>query len=1244
MMSKSSARRRTRPVRRSHGRLLRCEVLENRALLNAAPTIALANLFSSSLELAENRDMTARLRIADVVISDDGQGTNVLGLAGEDKDLFQIDGNSLYLKAGTELDYETTQQLDVIVTVDDTSVGQTPDDTETLSIAITNVNDAPVLTVPASGPTVTEGANATGAISGISVADPDAASGQMTVTLGIPSVTGTLSVGTVSGGVSIISGNNTHTVTLTGARDQINTTLASSVTYTVPGAEFSGTVTLTVTANDNGNMGTGGAKIDTKTVAITVAGNNDPPTLAVPESLSLTEDDAKTVAGISITDPDAGTGDVRLMLSVSHGKLSVLTNVSGGLTDADVQGSGTASLVLRGTVAEINATLAASSGLMYVGSTNYAGTDTLTARVNDLGSSGNGDPQEDIKTVPITIGAFNDVPALTVPSAKTVAPNTDLPISGISVSDVDAGDAEIEVKLTVLHGTLTVQTDVANGLVVQNNASKTVTLTGSQAKINATLAANDGLKYRGDANYTGTDTLTVASNDKGNGPSGSVARTDSKTVALTVSAPNQAPTLSVPGTQAATEDTEKEISGISVADADAGTADIELKLQVSNGKLMVRTDVASGLSVAAVQGYGTATVTLTGSVAKINATLAASGGLKYLGQTDYNGSDTLTVTANDKGNSGSGGAKSASKTVAISLAAVNDGPVITVPGAQTAAEEADLAISGISVTDPDAGTANILVTLSVTHGKLTVKTDVSGGLTSANITNNGTKTVTLQGSYAKINATLAASGGLKYRGDADFTGAETLTVSANDLGSTGTGGPKTATNKTVAITVSDANDAPVVTVPASQTVPKDTERAITGISIADSDAGAGQIEVTLEASHGKLKVLTNVSGGLAAGGVTGNETAKVVLKGTLTQINATLAAANGLKYIPTTGYTGSDALKVKADDKGNSGAGGAKQDQETVAILVGSSSLSGYVYIDVNNDGSILNADGERTELGLPGATVKLRQKNATSGNYTDFVTVKTGPDGYYQFDNLPAGTYEIVETQPDRFMDGKEMAGNLGGTVEDNRITNIVVKAGDQGRGYDFCERGLKLRYIGMQLFLGSAPSAYQVAAEYAGLKAVTISGTAGNDDIQFIAGTDSHKVIVNGQERVYAASSVDMFTIDAGAGSDKVVLNGTSGADTARILPGRSTLRGTNYMVEAIHAEDVKIDGKEGDDDGTLYDSEGNDALTTAGNKATVVGSNYLAQLIAFERVRAISERGGNDTAQQATDFVLMLEGDWN
>ena len=48
-----------------------------------------------------------RLKVADIVITDDALGTNTLSLSGADAALFQIVGTELFLIAGASLDFET---------------------------------------------------------------------------------------------------------------------------------------------------------------------------------------------------------------------------------------------------------------------------------------------------------------------------------------------------------------------------------------------------------------------------------------------------------------------------------------------------------------------------------------------------------------------------------------------------------------------------------------------------------------------------------------------------------------------------------------------------------------------------------------------------------------------------------------------------------------------------------------------------------------------------------------------------------------------------------------------------------------------------------------------------------------------------------------------------------------------------------------------------------------------------------
>jgi hypothetical protein len=149
----------------------------------------------------------------------------------------------------------------------------------------------------------------------------------------------------------------------------------------------------------------------------------------------------------------------------------------------------------------------------------------------------------------------------------------------------------------------------------------------------------------------------------------------------------------------------------------------------------------------------------------------------------------------------------------VTVIAINDAPVVTVPRAQSVDEDTNLVITGISVADVDAGSSGIVTaTLSVglNRGTLTVNTTVSGGLGAGVISGNGTANVTLTGTLAQINATLANASGLTYRGALNVNGSDTLTVTATDNGLTGLGGAKSGT-KTVSITVNPVNDAPVLT-------------------------------------------------------------------------------------------------------------------------------------------------------------------------------------------------------------------------------------------------------------------------------------------------------------------------------------------------------------------------------------------------------------------------------------------------
>jgi T1SS-143 domain-containing protein len=134
----------------------------------------------------------------------------------------------------------------------------------------------------------------------------------------------------------------------------------------------------------------------------------------------------------------------------------------------------------------------------------------------------------------------------------------------------------------------------------------------------------------------------------------------------------------------------------------------------------------------------------------------------------------------------------------------------------------------------------------------------------------------------------------------------------------------------LSINVQGVNDAPVNTVPSSQTVAEDTALAFTGaraISVADVDANGEAVTVKLEVKNGALS-LDPTQGVVANYGPQG---ATVTLTGSVTAINTALRS---LEYQGKENFYGSDQLKITTIDNGNNGIGGAKADVDTVDITV----------------------------------------------------------------------------------------------------------------------------------------------------------------------------------------------------------------------------------------------------------------------------------------------------------------------
>jgi Ca2+-binding RTX toxin-like protein len=93
--------------------------------------------------LSENTSTTLAEIVATFTVTDDSLGTETLALSGPHQDYFFIAGFNLLRKAGIALDFEATPTLSVTINANDPTVGSTPDASQTYTLSLTNLNEAP---------------------------------------------------------------------------------------------------------------------------------------------------------------------------------------------------------------------------------------------------------------------------------------------------------------------------------------------------------------------------------------------------------------------------------------------------------------------------------------------------------------------------------------------------------------------------------------------------------------------------------------------------------------------------------------------------------------------------------------------------------------------------------------------------------------------------------------------------------------------------------------------------------------------------------------------------------------------------------------------------------------------------------------------------------------------------------------------------------------------------------------------
>ncbi|WP_334156678.1 DUF4347 domain-containing protein [Oryzomicrobium sp.] len=347
----------------------------------------------------------------------DAGDAHTYSIVGGDMDKFAISGNRLIVKPGANIDYETARTHTVTIRTTDKG-GLTFD--QTFVIDVENVYEPVWFDSNGARNSYTEKAAPTIIDGNIRLLAPENNfnGGYLQVALnGNGEATDKLTVVGNADNLINISGNNvTYNGTVIGTIDATENGLGGqplrirlngaanveSVQALARSIGFSSTSnnpsaaqrTIQFTLSDSISQATKQAHMDVVPV-------NDPPVAGLPGTAMVTErtnaDPSATtyIRGLSVTDVDE-TGVMTVVLSSRdlgggnrYGSFTLDTTIAGGLRATDITGNGTGQVTLRGTLAQINATLGASNGVAYTPGlardSVETGNDRLTLSVTDSG-------------------------------------------------------------------------------------------------------------------------------------------------------------------------------------------------------------------------------------------------------------------------------------------------------------------------------------------------------------------------------------------------------------------------------------------------------------------------------------------------------------------------------------------------------------------------------------------------------------------------------------------------------------------------------------------------------------------------------------------------------------------------------------------------------------------------------------------------------------------------------------------
>ncbi|TXE06930.1 MBG domain-containing protein [Algoriphagus aquimarinus] len=622
-----------------------------------------------------------------------------------------------------------------------------------------------------------------------------------------------------------ISPDNDDAVSFTFAGAEIGATYDYTFSSAGGGTNVTGTGTILTATDQITGIDLSGLGLGTITLSVTLtdasSNEGDPaedtvlkrvftaPVATAPTAPVVTEDDTNVALDNDIQVADVDGDDQTITFTITGGTVTLGT---AGITFGG-SGNGAASFTAAGTLVALNTALDAATftptpnlfgtGVATIGFVSNDGTaDSNTASVTFNITGVNDAPVVDQNGVSIADWTEGASPTVINSAILVIDPEDDnITSATISVADFVTGDILGITTPSPYSSSYNTSTGVLS-----------LSGTGTAAQMQAALRTVVFSNSTDDPGQGDTDNSRAISffvTDANASTSSTIAN-----IGIGISSVNDDPTVSgLPTDISVVENTASnvDLSAATFNDPDAGSNDITLELGVSTGTL-----AASDAGGVTVVGTGTVTLILTGTASEIDTYLNTASNINYTGPVSVTGNDaaTLTLTANDGGNTGSGGGTDVSLgTVNIDI--LNAEPSVTLSLSPTSRAENLVTANTVTATLSNTFTSAVTVNLSFS-GTATNTTDY---------TRSGSSIVIPIG---EITGTIV----INNVNDGIYEGDETVIVDISSV----TNGLEDGTQQ-VTYTIEEDDSAPTVTIAADP------------ISISEA-AETTRITVTLSAIAG----------------------------------------------------------------------------------------------------------------------------------------------------------------------------------------------------------------------------------------------------------------------------------------------------------------------------------------------------------------------------------------------------------